>query len=135
HLPRTLLVISFFFFHAPTPTDLYPFPTRRSSDLTWLVVALECGDYFARGTEPAARLLREQAQDHIRQFSRDIRVDVVCGGWRVGDVLPDDLLRRLAVERRRAGHHLEEHGTEGIEIGRRAQVGVAEGLLGAHVVR
>src|SRR3989442_5507421 len=35
---------------------------------------------------------------------------------------------------RRPGHHLIEHGAEGIEIAPAVEVRLAEGLLGAHVL-
>jgi len=46
--------------------------------------------------EAIARLLLEAAQDDVGQFARHLRVHVRGCGRRVGDVLADDLLRRLA---------------------------------------
>src|SRR2546422_7247333 len=41
-----------------------------------------------------------RSKDDVGQFARHLRVHVRGCGRRIGDVLADDLLRRLAVERR-----------------------------------
>ena len=50
-------------------------------------------------------------------------------------MLGDDLLRVVALERRRTGEHLEQHDPDPVDVGPRVHILAAERLLGTHVER
>src|SRR5436309_12912878 len=105
----------FFFFNDTATTEIYTLSLHDA-----LPIALERRDHLARRLEAIARLLLEAAQDDVGQFARHLRIHVRGGRRRVRDVLADDLLRRIAVERRAARHHPDEYAAQRAELRPRA---------------
>jgi len=93
-------------------------PVERSAELV-------------RRGEAVRRLSREGARDHGLETQRIVRERRHLAGQR----LRNNGLRGRALKRGTAGEHLVQHHAQGVDIGPAVQVGLAQGLLGAHVRR
>ena len=114
----------------------FPLQTPRAHDPrgTRRPALLEGRKHLVRRLKAVLRLLGQAAEHHVRQPARDLGVHVARDRNRVGQVLADDLGARLAIVGRRAGHHLEQHRPEGVQVAPPVQVRLPEGLLRTHVL-
>src|SRR3989475_543916 len=89
---------------------------------------------LVRRLKAVFRPFGEAFHDGVGQPARDPGIHVARHRDRVGEVLADDLGAGVAVVGWRAGHHLEEHRAEGVQVAAPVEVGCPERLLGAHVL-